>query len=81
VGFNPIAAAIPVFFVCIGVEAALARWQGRSVYRFNDAIADLSCGITSQVAGVFTKGLTLAAYLVIWSDSFDTCHPGPDLAT
>ncbi|MEZ4316805.1 MAG: sterol desaturase family protein [Myxococcota bacterium] len=68
-GFNPIAAAIPVFFACIGLEAAVAYAQGRAVYRFNDAISDLSCGITSQIAGVFTKGLTAAAYIGLYASA------------
>ena len=64
--FNPIAAAIPIFFACIGLEAGLAWFKGREVYRVNDAVADLSCGITSQIAGVFTKALTVAAYIAVY---------------
>jgi alkylglycerol monooxygenase len=46
---NPIAVAIPLFFVAIAAELAVARLRGRSVYRFADAITDLSCGVTQQV--------------------------------
>lgn len=56
--------AIPAFFVLIGVELVAARARGRPVYRANDAIASLSLGVMSQVAGVFTKALTIGLYAV-----------------
>ena len=59
---NYIAIAIPVFFALIGLEYAVARWQGKRVYRFHDAVTDLSCGIGQQVTGLFMKAL-LFAYL------------------
>ena len=37
-GLNPVALAIPVFFGLIGVEALIARWQDRRVYRLNDGL-------------------------------------------
>jgi sterol desaturase/sphingolipid hydroxylase (fatty acid hydroxylase superfamily) len=46
---NPIAIAIPLFFVAIGVEFAVARRRGVRVYRFADTVTDLSCGILQQV--------------------------------
>lgn len=46
---DPIIFAIPVFFALIGVEVAIAHFMRRDVYRFNDAIADLSCGVVQQV--------------------------------
>lgn len=52
-GKNPIALAIPFFFLFIGVELLVARAMRRRVYRLNDAFADLGCGITQQVLGVF----------------------------
>lgn len=63
---NYIAIAIPVFFVLIGIELLVARAQGKSVYRFNDAIADLSCGISQQVTGLFLKGVLFAGYLLVY---------------
>ncbi len=57
--------AIPVFFLLIGVELIVARIMKRDVYRLNDAIANLSCGIAQQVAGVLMKGILLVGYLYI----------------
>ncbi len=75
---DPIALAIPVFFVAIGAELAIARWKGRRVYRLNDAVTDISCGITSQLANVFVGAAILAVYervyasarLVTWSHAW-----------
>jgi sterol desaturase/sphingolipid hydroxylase (fatty acid hydroxylase superfamily) len=63
---NLIALAIPVFFAMIGVEILVARLQGLRVYRLNDAITDLSCGIGSQVTAVFMKAGLLAAYVALY---------------
>lgn len=60
---NPVAVAIPVFFALIGVEAAYSWWKGLRVYRLNDALTDLGCGVTDQVGAVFLEGVLLAAYL------------------
>jgi len=79
--FNPIAAAIPVFFGCIAIEAAVAWVLGRKVYRINDAIADLSCGITSQITGLFTAGLTAAAYIALYDSARLTQLPDTHWAT
>ncbi|MFT4623220.1 MAG: alkylglycerol monooxygenase [Myxococcota bacterium] len=63
---DPIALSIPAFFVLIGIEVAVARWRGLRVYRFADAITDLSCGISSQTVGVFTKLLIVLPYLWLY---------------
>ncbi len=57
-----IAASIPFFFLLIGVELIVARARGRSLYRLNDSISDLSCGILSQLAGIFLVLITVGAY-------------------
>jgi len=58
--------AIPVFFAMIAVEAVVARWQRRSVYRLDDTLSSLSLGLLSQVAGVFTRVLTVGVYAVLF---------------
>lgn len=58
--------AIPVFFLLIGIELLVARRQGRQVYRLNDAITNISCGVAQQVFGVLMKGLLVLAYLAIY---------------
>ena len=63
---NYIALAIPFFFVLIGAELLWARVRGARVYRFNDAITDISCGVTSQVTAIFWGLLQLAIYAWIY---------------
>jgi sterol desaturase/sphingolipid hydroxylase (fatty acid hydroxylase superfamily) len=58
--------AIPVFFVMIFAEALVARWQRRPVYRLDDALSSLSLGLLSQVAGVFTRALTVGMYMAVY---------------
>jgi sterol desaturase/sphingolipid hydroxylase (fatty acid hydroxylase superfamily) len=57
-----IAASIPFFFGLIGLELLVARARKRPLYRLSDSISDLSCGILSQLAGIFLVLLTVAAY-------------------
>lgn len=57
-----IAASIPFFFGLIGLELLVARARHRPLYRLSDSISDLSCGILSQLAGIFLVLLTVAAY-------------------
>ena len=59
---NPIAAAIPAFFLLMGVELFVARRRGLRLYRFSDSIADLACGIGQQVVGIFPKAALLGGY-------------------
>jgi sterol desaturase/sphingolipid hydroxylase (fatty acid hydroxylase superfamily) len=55
--------SIPFFLVLLGTELAYSAATGRRLLRLNDSIADLGCGIVSQLSGLFTKGLTLAGYI------------------
>lgn len=74
---NLIALAIPAFFGLIGVEYWIARRRGKHYYRFNDAIADLNCGVSSQVVGLFMKGALAAMYLwVLERFAFVRYEPG-----
>jgi len=57
-----IEASIPLFFLLILVELAVAHRRRRSLYRLNDSISDLSCGILSQLLGIFIKLIVLGAY-------------------
>ncbi len=62
-----IAAAIPLFFILIGIELLAARRKGVSVYRFADAIADLSCGISSRVFHLFDQLVIVAIYTGVFT--------------
>jgi sterol desaturase/sphingolipid hydroxylase (fatty acid hydroxylase superfamily) len=57
-----IEASIPLFFLLIGIELAVAKATGRPYYRLNDSIADLSLGILSQLSGIFLALLTYALF-------------------
>ena len=70
-----IALAIPFFFLLMGIELAWSAWIGRKVYRFNDFIANLGCGIGSQVVGAFTKSVIFAVYLLVYEHA-RLSHPG-----
>jgi alkylglycerol monooxygenase len=59
---NPIVLSIPVFFILIGIELLVERFTHKDLYRFPDAIANLSCGITSQLSGLFLKIFAIGAY-------------------
>lgn len=58
--------AIPVFFILIGVELLVARLHHLELYRFSDAVSNISCGISQQVVGIFTKALTMLSYAYIY---------------
>lgn len=57
-----VAASIPLFFLLIGLEVAVARLRRRPLYRLSDSISDLSCGILSQLAGIGIALATIAAF-------------------
>jgi sterol desaturase/sphingolipid hydroxylase (fatty acid hydroxylase superfamily) len=59
---NPIILAIPVYFILMGVEVLYDQLKHKKRYRLNDAITNISCGITEQATGVFVKVFTVAVY-------------------
>lgn len=63
-----IALAIPVFFLLIGIELIVEKITKANMYRFNDAIANISCGIGQQVLGVFIKTLLLLGYVWLYEN-------------
>jgi sterol desaturase/sphingolipid hydroxylase (fatty acid hydroxylase superfamily) len=65
---NPIVLSIPIFFLLIGIELAVERFSHRKLYRLPDAISNLSCGITSQLSGLFLKILAIGVYEIIFSN-------------
>jgi sterol desaturase/sphingolipid hydroxylase (fatty acid hydroxylase superfamily) len=67
VGPNYIALAVPFFFVLMGVELLVARRRKRAVYRFEDALTDLSCGVTQQIIVLFANGALFGIYLWIYN--------------
>lgn len=58
--------SIPLFLALIAIELAWSIRAGLKVYRFNDFVANLGCGIGSQVVGAFTKSVMFAAYVTVY---------------
>ncbi len=65
---NPIVLSIPIFFILIGLELVVERLSHRKLYRLPDAIANLSCGITSQLSGLFMRVLAIGVYELVFSN-------------
>ena len=65
---NYIALSIPLFFLLMGIELGWSAWSNRKVYRFNDAVSNLGCGIGSQIVGAFTKAGIFAVYLAVYDN-------------
>jgi alkylglycerol monooxygenase len=65
---NPIVLSIPIFFILIGIELVVERFSHRKLYRLPDAIANLSCGITSQLSGLFMRILAIGIYEIVYAN-------------
>ncbi|MFA0963757.1 sterol desaturase family protein [Roseivirga sp. BDSF3-8] len=64
---NPIVLSIPIYFLLIGVELLIQQFNKERLYRLNDAVTNISCGILQQVTGLIFKVLTVAAYQFVYS--------------
>lgn len=65
---NPIVLSIPIFFILIGIELVVERISHQKLYKLPDAIANLSCGITSQLSGLFMKVFAVGIYMLIYEN-------------
>jgi alkylglycerol monooxygenase len=66
VKLDPIALAVPVFFLLIGLELLIARARRRNVYRFTDSFADLGCGVSQRVVLLLFEVGLLAVYTLLY---------------
>lgn len=64
--------SIPFFFLLLAAEVAYSARTKRALLRLNDSVADLSCGILSQLSGVFSKLLTIGIYM--WVEAHAAAH-------
>ena len=64
---DPIALAVPFFFVLIGLELLIARARRRRVYRFTDSFGDLGCGVTQRVVLLLFEASLLGGYALIYT--------------
>lgn len=65
---NPIVLSIPIFFILIGIEIVIERFSHKKLYRLPDAIANLSCGITSQLSGLFLRIFAIGVYELLYDN-------------
>lgn len=63
---NPITLSIPIFFLLITIEVIYDRLHNKNLYRLQDALTNISCGITEQVSGIFIKVGTVALYYFVF---------------
>ena len=64
---NPIILSIPIYFLLIGIELIIQWYIKKKIYRLNDAITNISCGITQQLTGIFLKVLGVGAYTLVYN--------------
>ncbi|WP_436516471.1 sterol desaturase family protein [Ekhidna sp. To15] len=68
--FNPVILSIPLYFLLIGFELVYQLIKKAKIYRTNDAISNISCGISSQVTNAIWGVLSIAMYQFVhtnWS--------------
>jgi alkylglycerol monooxygenase len=63
---NLIALAIPLFFLGVFLEVWVARRRRVSVHRLGDVLADMGCGMTQQLAAMFSSAALLAGLLALY---------------
>ncbi|MGK7390218.1 MAG: sterol desaturase family protein [Candidatus Cyclobacteriaceae bacterium M2_1C_046] len=63
---NIVVLSIPIYFLLIGIELLIQRFSRQQIYRLNDALTNISCGITQQLSGVFFKVLSVGAYFLLF---------------
>lgn len=71
-----IALSVPVFFLLIGLELLYGIVKNIKLYRLNDAITNLSCGIGQQVLGAYFKILSFGLY--VWIFEYTRIYTFPD---
>lgn len=65
--FNPVILSIPLYFLLIGFELVYQLIKKTKIYRTNDAISNISCGIFSQVTNAVWGVLSVAMYQYIYT--------------
>lgn len=65
---NLIIYAIPAFFILIGLELLMQYMTKSPLYRLNDAVTNINCGITQQLVGVIFKTALFFFYLFIYTE-------------
>ena len=63
-----IALSIPIFFLLIGIEVVISYLKKSNLYRFDDAITNISCGVLMQISGVFFKTILIIGYVYLYEN-------------
>ena len=63
---DPIALAIPIFFLLIGLELLVARARRRRVYRFGDTFSDLGCGVIERTVLLLLQAWLVGGYAFVY---------------
>jgi len=63
---NPVILSIPLYFLLIGFELIYQLVKKVKMYRTNDAISNISCGISSQVANAMWGVLSIGLYQFVY---------------
>lgn len=66
--FNPVILSIPLYFLLIGFELVYQLIKKAKIYRTNDAISNISCGISSQVTNAIWGVLSVAMYQFVYTN-------------
>lgn len=64
--FNPVILSIPIYFLLIGFELIYQLIKQTKLYRTNDAISNISCGISSQVTGAIWGVISIGMYQLVY---------------
>ena len=63
---NPIVYAIPVFFLLMGIEWAVARARGSDSYQLGDTVTSVGLGTLSQMLGIYSKAVFFGIYVLAY---------------
>ncbi len=66
---NFIVLAVPAFLLLIAAEFVIDRIKGTGVYRLNDAVNSLSCGMVSRLTGLLYKLIPFTLYGLVWQSA------------
>ncbi|MFK7952621.1 MAG: sterol desaturase family protein [Ekhidna sp.] len=66
--FDPVILSIPIFFILIVIEIIYELVTKLRTYRVNDAISNISCGITSQIAGAMWGMISIGLYQYVYQN-------------
>ena len=62
-----IGVSVPFFLLFILIEAAYSYWKKQGLYRLNDSISSLSCGLVTILVEMFSKLPMIAVYVWLFN--------------